>query len=314
MADVVADAIRVTRDAELVAVVGRTREGAGEFADRHGVAGAHDELSGALGGDVDAVYVGSPNALHARHAAEAIRARKHVLCDKPLAMDVASAEELVASAVACGVTLSVNLQSRQHPAVDAIRHWLNDGDVGRVVAVRASISFGTEELVGWRAEAELAGTGALYNLGIHAIDTVLAVLVKPPLAVSCELRPAGAALDRTALITIEFDGGALASVLASQELGDDDVRIEILGTDGRISWDGWLAPYRKGPLVLRRSDGSEVRAQAECPDAYTRVVRDFTDAVLSGRPPTLSPEAALETVRVVEGARESARLGLPTAM
>ena len=314
MAGVITRAIRASSNAELVAVIGRTAEMAGQFAERHGNAKAYDALPAALGDDVDAVYVGSPNALHARHTAEAILARKHVLCDKPLATDVASAEGLVTSAAANGVTLSVNLQTRHHPALQAIRDWLDAGSIGRVVLVHASIAFGTEELVGWRSHPELAGAAALYNLGIHAIDTVLAVLRRPAVGVSSELRPVGGVLDRTALIRISFGDGTLASILASQELADDDVRIEILGTHGRITWEGWLAPYRDGRLVLHRVDGSEIGEHQECPDAYTRVVRDFTEAALSRRPAEPSPEAALQTVRVVEAARESARNGSAIAI
>lgn len=314
MADGIAAAIRMTPDAELTAVVGRTSEGARAFAGRHGAARAHEELAAALRDDVDAVYVGSPNTLHAEHAALALEAGKHVLCDKPLATDVATAQRLLAVAAAKHVALSVNFQVRQHPAVATIRAWLRDGRVGHVVAVRATVAFGPEDLVGWRSDVELAGAGALYNLGVHAIDTVLAVIDQRPLSVSCALRPEGAALDRTAAVTIGFDGGAVATVLASQEIADDDVRLEILGGAGRITWDGWMAPYRRGPLILRQAAEPEVAEDVECPDAYERVVRNFTDAVRSGRVPTPAPNEALLTVQIVEGARTAARLSSVVAL
>jgi len=171
MADGIARAIRQTPNAELVAVVGRKRDAARAFAERHGAAAAHDALAEALTDGVDAVYVGSPNALHAEHAGRALEAGKHVLCDKPLATDVAEAQDLCNRAKAKRLTLSVNLQVRHHPGIARVRGWLLDGTIGRLVAVRASISFGTEDLVGWRAVPELAVVAALYNLGIHAVDS-----------------------------------------------------------------------------------------------------------------------------------------------
>jgi predicted dehydrogenase len=109
-------------------------------------------------------------------------------------------------------------------------------------------------------------------------------------------------------MTVTFAGGAVASIIASQELSHDDVRMDLLGTRARVMWDGWMAPYRGGRLVLRRNDGMEIAEDTECPDAYQRVVRGFTDAVLAGSAATPTLAEALETVRVVEAARSAARL------
>ena len=307
MADGMADAIRHADGAKLMTVVGRTREGASSFAERHGAASAHDDLTAALGTAVDAVYVGSPNALHAEHVRQALDAGKHVLCDKPLATDVSVAEALCARAARDGLLLSVNFQVRQHPGVALVRGWLRDGLLGRIVAVRASIAFGPEELVGWRSEPELASAAAVYNLGVHAIDTLLALIDDRVETAACVLRPPETALDRTAVATFTFAGGAVASVLVSQELSHDDVRIEILGTHGRIDWDGWMAPYRKGTLTLRAGDRPATKVDVECSDAYRRVAATFTRAILTGGVPVPSPDDVLRTVRVVEAALTAAR-------
>lgn len=307
MADGMADAIRHTDGATLAAVVGHTRDGAQSFAQRHGASSAHDDLGAALGTAVDAVYIGSPNALHAEHTREALEAGKHVLCDKPMATDVPAAEALCALAARNGLLLSVNFQVRQHPGVALVRGWLRDGLLGRVVAVRASIAFGPEDLVGWRSEPGLAHAAAVYNLGVHAIDTVLTLIDGRVVTAACVLQPPGTALDRTAVATLTFAGGAVASVLVSQELSQDDVRIEILGTHGRIDWDGWMAPYRTGTLLLRAGGRPETRVDVECPDAYRRVVATFTQAIITGGVPVPAPDDVLRTVRVVEAALTAAR-------
>ena len=282
MADGIAEAIRKTPDAELVAVIGRTSEEAHAFAGATARATAHADLAAALGDGVDAVYVGSPNALHAEHAGLALEAGKHVLCDKPLATDVAAAQELCDGRREQRLTLSVNLQVRQHPpSPSSGAGWTAGRSAASWPCARRSplaprTSSAGARFPSWPGQPRSTTSASTRSTPCWRWSD------ERPVSVSAQLRPEGSSLDRTALVIIGFDGGAVATILASQELADDDVRIEILGTEGRITWDGWMAPYRHGPLVLRHADASETVEIVRCPDAYERVVRDFTDAVLAG--------------------------------
>lgn len=309
MAERIALAIAGDPGSRLGVVVGRTKDGAEGFAARHDCGVGTADLERALADDVDLVYVGSPNELHAEHARRALEAGKHVLCDKPVGTSLVDAQGLVRLAAERNLRLGANYQNRHHPALHRVRGWLEEGAVGRPVLLRASIAFGPEELVGWRAQDELAGAAALYNLGVHAIDTLLAVAGEPVSDVFAMSSPTGTRLDRTDVISLRFASGALGTVLASQELADDEVRIEMVGTHGRITWDGWMSPYRTGSLALDRPTEERVIEPSAAPRAYELLVEDFADAVRTGRDPLPSGVQIVETVAVTEAARESAGRG-----
>src|SRR5262245_62790651 len=133
MADRVAAAIVEAESSSLALVVGRTEEGAASFAKRHGAAAATADLERATADDIDAVYVGSPNELHAAHARLALEAGKHVLCDKPVGTDIDDARGLVALAQSQGRRLGANYQNRHHPSLATLRGWLDEGLIGRPV-------------------------------------------------------------------------------------------------------------------------------------------------------------------------------------
>jgi predicted dehydrogenase len=307
MADGIAAAIDRTPDAELTVIVGRTMDSAARLATHRGGRPA-DDLVAALGKDVDAVYVGSPNAFHHEHARRALLAGKHVLVDKPAATTLPDARDLVATADAVGLVLAVNLQGRHHPGLGIAREWIADQVIGRPVVFRASLAFGPEALEGWRADPSLAGAAALYNLGVHAIDMVLAIADEPAMQVLALTSPAGEPLDRTSILLVRLRSGAVATILASQELDSDEVVLEVVGTRARLAWSGWMAPYRRGRISVSTAEGPTRTVDVECPDAYERVVADVMEAARTGRPPAASGAALLETVAVTEAARDSARL------
>jgi predicted dehydrogenase len=309
MADRIATAITEAQDSTLQVVVGRTADGAARFAKRHGAPAAAADVARVTADDVDVVYVGSPNELHAAHARLALNADKHVLCDKPVGTNVDDARRLVGLAESRGLRFGANYQNRHHPSLATLNGWLDEGLIGRTVLLRASIAFGHEPLEGWRAQHELAGAAALYNLGVHAIDTLLAVAGELVAEVTALAAPPEATLDRTDVLLLRFARGALATIVASQELVDDEVSIELVGTGGRIRWDGWMSPYREGALVLTSAGGAQRTERSACPRAYNLVVEDFVDAIRSGRDPVPSGQQILETVAVTEAAREAGRSG-----
>src|SRR5439155_3127846 len=126
-----------------------------------------------------------------------------------------------------------------------------------------------------RADIELAGAGALYNLGVHALDAVLYLVGESVAQVVAVTAPPGAILDRTILVIARFRSGVLANIQASQELPEDDVGIELLGERGTIRWAGWMAPYRSGMMVIDTASGRRA-IPSECPDAYERAIAHFT--------------------------------------
>jgi predicted dehydrogenase len=203
-----------------------------------------------------------------------------------------------------------------------IRGEIAAGTIGAIQLIRSSIAFGPETLVGWRSHPDQAGAAALYNLGIHALDTVLHLIDVPVVEVAAMTEPEGALLDRSAVAVLRFANGALGVVEASQTLAEDDVRIEVFGDRGTVRWTGWMAPYRSGDVLIRTAAGERI-AISSCPDAYDRSVGAFIAAIQAGGVPDPSPDDVLALVRTTEAIVTSARTGshvqlaaagLPTAI
>jgi len=123
---------------------------------------------------VDAVVVSSPNHLHHEIAIAALKARKHVLCEKPLALDAAQASEMLDAARKAGVVHMTAFTYRYTPSVRYLKHLADQGELGRIQSVRAAYLMALAgHVTGWRSSRALAGSGALADIGSHLIHLAL---------------------------------------------------------------------------------------------------------------------------------------------
>ena len=165
----IAPGIGRSEDGFLQAVVSRDPGRAEAFAAKHGAARATTSYEDMLADPrVDVVFIGTPNAQHPQQAIAAMRAGKHVLCDKPLALAVADAEEVLRVAGETGVKLGVGFMSRHHPAHQEARRIIRSGAIGDVVLIQAEFSPGAHRPVGWRTDP--APSGARGGLDHDAVD------------------------------------------------------------------------------------------------------------------------------------------------
>lgn len=207
--------------------------------------------------DVDVVDVCTPGHLHAEIAIAALEAGKHVLCEKPLANDTASAERMVAAAEAArarGQVAALGHTYRRVPALAHARDLVAQGRLGEIRQVRASYLqdwlVDEQAPMSWRLRAETAGSGALGDIGSHAIDQVQfltgqrVTAVRGRLATMVAERPGAdgpeqVTVDDAAWATLELDGGAIASVEASRMATGrkNALTLELYGTRGALRFD-----------------------------------------------------------------------------
>src|SRR6185369_13656332 len=155
---------------EVVAVGSRDGELARGFADELGIARAHDSYEALLADpDVDAVYIPLPNHLHREWTLAAARAGKHVLCEKPIALSAADAEQMVAACESAGVRLMEAFMYRLHPSWLGVRSLLAAGRIGRLQSVQSWFSYYNDDPSNIRNIAE-AGGGALLDIGCYSIN------------------------------------------------------------------------------------------------------------------------------------------------
>lgn len=224
--------------------------------------------------DIDIVNICTPNYLHAEQAMAAIRAGKHVYCDKPLSMTSDAAVEMAALARESGLTCQVTFQNRFCPALLRARRMVEDGFLGDVISFRAVYLHtgynDPKRPISWKMRQETSGTGALTDLGSHIIDVVrwlagdfhkvnarLRTLItqRPAAAGSTELVPV--TVDDMAMLQVEMPNGALGTIEVSRVAigAEDDLRLEINGTHGSIAFN-LMEPNSLSVYDDRRAAGS----------------------------------------------------------
>lgn len=213
-----------------------------------GFAVVTDDLEGALA-QVDAVDICTPNALHREAVEAAVAAGKAVYCEKPLSSNLADASAMAAAVAASGLVAQVALNYRYHPAVIRLKALLDAGAVGELLQFRVTYNhsgyLNAQVNKGWRSQADLAGGGALLDLGVHAID-FMQLLVGPLWLHHAETRTLvrqrvnvnNVAVDDWALLHVETEAGVPGVVETSRvAMGAECQRVELYGSNGSLVVD-----------------------------------------------------------------------------
>lgn len=170
-ADFVAPAMVKSPSSRLVACLGSSLDKGRAFAERFGVERVHGDLEALMHDPgVDAVYIALPNALHHVAVLAAARGKKHVLCEKPFALNVAHAQEMVAACRDAGVTLRIGHQLRLDAAVIRAREVVSSGRLGRLAALSIERASGLGARTSWRQD--FTQSGVIFDVGVHLLDLV----------------------------------------------------------------------------------------------------------------------------------------------
>ena len=311
-----APAIDRDPSSELVAVVSRDQGRADAFAREHGARWAGTDYEAMLAlDDVDAVLVTTPNALHAGQVVAAAGAGKHVLCDKPLALDAAGAKRAVQACRQAGVRLGINFQTRHHAPFQEARRVIRAGEIGDVVAVQVDASPGRRPPGGWRTDPALAGLGSVNNIAVHVYDVLRFLLGAEVTEVAAMFdtgREAGV-IETLPMVLLRFDGGALVYANGNQATPFPLNEIVIHGTRGRIDGRGITRPLMEGDMTVVTEAGSRTGRWSTM-DCYDRNVAAFSEAVLAGRDPDPSGEDGLRSVQLTDAIARAAREGRMVAV
>jgi predicted dehydrogenase len=205
-------------DIQFVAAYTRTRAGAEEFCREKNIllASSYDEILASS--DIDAVVLATPHSQHAEQVAQAAAAGKHIHVQKPLTLDLPSANVAVNAARRAGVLLAVGFNRRFHPSVVEMRKRLADGTLGRVMALVGQHTTSTAQFISadnWRAQPDEAPGGAITAVGVHSIDHMIefAGRVRDVLCTTSRYVPGPS--DDTSSITLRFENGATGLLFCS---------------------------------------------------------------------------------------------------
>ncbi len=291
---------------ELIVVANHREGSARAFAERHGIPRVTtDWRSLASDPEVEAAVVATPNTLHEPQAVALLEAGKHVLVEKPMATTVAGCDRMVAAARASGAALMVAHCWRFRAEVIALRDTIATGDLGEIVKTRGYGVHAGWGPSGWFTDPELAGGGALPDMGVHAIDTARFLLGDPdPIRVRAVIGTRYAAgrytVDDDGILLIGWSNGTNSLVECGwwqPHLGGLEADTEVYGTGG----------YRRIWPPEELPEGQEHCTQP----MYTAQVGEFLDAIAEGRDPHPNGEQGRAVIQIVERAYASAREGAP---
>lgn len=311
---VVAGALAGSSAGELVAVGGRDEARARAYADELGIPRAHGSYAALLADpDIDAVYVPLPIALHTEWTLAALRAGKHVLCEKPFAMTVADATACFDAAEAAGLVCLEGFMWRRHPQTALVRRLVDSGAIGDLAFVRAALT--VDAPAGDIRRTGALGGGAVLDLGCYCVSGIRLFAGEPRRVAAAQVLDSAPGADGSDLrlaATLEMPGDVLAQFDVALDFPRRD-ELELVGTRGKIVVpDPWLC--RPGFVTLEQ-DGETRRldvdpdgelglsTDAENDDAYrlefehaARVVAGETTDEF-GRADALAQAAALAAVR-----------------
>ena len=259
IAERVIPSLRKVAGQELVAVCSRSASRAQQFAEQQGLASAHTDLRELLALGLDAVYISSTNEQHAAQTLAALDAGCHVLCEKPLAMSLADAAQMIDRAQAVDRVLATNHHLRASALHGQVRQIVADGAIGRVHGVQVSHAvYLPPHLQGWRLDAPDAGGGVVLDILVHDADLLRFLLQTEPRRITTVTRQHGlghGTVEDSAMSVIEFDGGVLAQTHESFVARHAATRLHVLGTEGALYAEGSLTQAGGGRLWLRDAQG-----------------------------------------------------------
>ncbi|MGC4032084.1 MAG: aldo/keto reductase [Tepidisphaeraceae bacterium] len=321
IAHCLAENLPQSRTGTLVAVGSRTPESAKKFADKYDVKTVHGSYEALLAdANVDAVYVSTPHPGHAEWAIKALRAGKHVLCEKPMALNAPQVTAMLDAAAESGKTLMEAFMYRCHPQTAELLKLIREKAIGDVKLIVASFGF----TCGFNAESrlwsnDLAG-GGLMDVGCYPVSMarlIAGAAVGQPFSHPTQITGTGVlaetGVDAVAAATLKFDGGIVAQVSTALVVTPSN-DLTIYGTEGRIHVPNpWVADRAKpvdGKIVVTNKVGVKEITVPAAVSTYAMEIDAFGDAILAKQQQATSPamtwDDSLSQARTLDAWRQAA--------
>jgi predicted dehydrogenase len=298
----VAPALRDIPECGLIAISRAQRELAEEFAGEFGARRWYDDWRELIADkDVDAVYIATPVNLHAEQTIAAAAAGKHVLCEKPMAMDVAQCDRMIAACRANGVKLSVAYYRHFYPVIGRIREIIESGEIGApiVAQINAFEMFNPPpgEPRYWLVKKEQAGGGPMMDFGCHRIEVLMNIFGR--------IKSTKGAVDSvlyerevedTAIACFAFEQRPRAILTVTHAAFESQDTLDIFGSRGSLH----VPVLNRGQLRIVSSSGEWTELHPPHANIHQPLIEDFIQAVLENREPKVGGDVGREVARIEE--------------
>lgn len=304
-------------EARIVSIASRSRDRAAEAAKRLCISRSHGSYAELIADpEIEAVYIPLPNNLHAEWAMAALDAGKHVLCEKPLAMDAAQARAMVAKAKSKGLILMEAFMYPYHPQWIRARQILESGELGRLRAIQTWFTYNLGDPTNIRNKPETGG-GALYDIGCYAVSSARflssAAALSPTEPERClyvaERDPAfGTDTFGTGFLDFGKKGPKTSFHVSTKAFPVQ--RVEAVGEKGALAISLPFNAYPDVPLTLEVTTGlGRRRYEAGPADQYGEMFAAFSRAVRERKPSPTPPEDAVANMAAIDALFRSEKSG-----
>ena len=279
----------------------------------HGIAHCFPSREALCGApEVDVVFITSPDAMHKDDTLLAFRHGKAVLCEKPLSMNAAEAEEMAASAASAGLLFGVAQNFRYNRTLEWMKEQIEAGRIGVPQLAHAQYAYPAAKAPRkWITDPSLACGGPIADVGVHCVDALRFVLGEDVRSVSTLARKdeVSGAVEAVASLQLEMTGGVYANVTASARAPYRTL-VEIMGSDGVLVAENGLTVDRPVKLELRRGGELVEAVTLDNSDGYTRMLDDFAQALRGEGRFRATGEDGVHNMRVLDAAFKSWTSGM----
>lgn len=296
----------------VVSVMSTDAERARAYADANSIPEHTTSLEALLGSEIDAVYISTTNELHRDQALAAIAAGKHVLCEKPLALSLHDAWQMVEAAHEAGVVFATNHHLRNAGSHRAMREAIREGRIGRPLAARVFHAvYLPAHLQGWRLDRPDAGGGVILDITVHDADTLRFVLGSDPVEAVALTQSAGMGregLEDAVMGVLRFQNGVVAQFHDAFTTPYAETGFEVHGTEGSLVARNVMTQKPVGTVSLRTASGEE-SLSVDGTNLYETALRAFGKAVRGQGAPAASGEDGIWSLATALAVAEAAKTG-----
>ncbi|WP_077624743.1 Gfo/Idh/MocA family protein [Sediminibacillus massiliensis] len=306
-------AIKRSKNGEVTAMASRSQESK-QVADELDIPKFYDSYQALLEDpDIDAVYIPLPNSLHKQWVLEAARQKKHILCEKPAALNGEELDEMLAACEENGVRFMEAFMYQFHPQHQRVKELVQNKEIGDISLIRSSFSFVLDDSSNIRMIKDLGG-GAMYDVGCYCLHSIRHILEEEPESVyaSGKLHDQSG-VDTNVAGVLAFSGGVKGIFDCSFQAAPQNY-YEVIGTTGSIEVQNAYRPdlneNGEGLLRIKRSNGETEEVAIEG-DQYKLQVEHFAEAVLTNQPLSYDKEKMLSHTRIMDAVFTSIDTGEP---
>ncbi len=277
-------AIQEVSNSRILAVASSNDQRSREVALRFGIERFYSDYQAMLDDpDIDVVYIALPNHLHREWTIRAAAARKHVLCEKPLAMYAAECNEMITACQQANVLLMEAVMYRFHPRMLYLKQLLGAREIGDIRFLHAAFSFNFNASDNYRAYKQFGG-GALLDVGSYCVNAARWLIGSEPVSSQIVISYKQESIDLNASAILLFSEDVSAHIQSSFVAAEHQV-IEVVGTTGAVTAPLAFTAWRDDTTILLIQRGTVFEEREFAPsDPYKRMVEHFTTCVMEKTP------------------------------